>query len=510
MTTTKVPVELSSTPGIVDNSNATAITIDSSENVGIGTSNATPSNGEGVCLGSGSTITRLDIRNSTTGDATGDGTSLQLNGNNFTIENREAGYVAFSTSLTERMRINSSGTVGIGTASPQTSTKGLHVVHDATEGTPSFPLGEVIIAQRNFNSAQGCHIGIIGGSAGNSGLTFGDKDDSDIGQLNYNHSDNSMRFTVNTSEAMLISSDGYVNAKGNVAGDNAPDTQGLHFGWNYSNGAGESLIVFNRGAGSTGGLTFVDNSSSGTHDEVMRLESGNLGIGTTSPSRLLHLKADDSCLLQLQVGNTTGNCQILFGDSGTTTAGKILYNHTGNVMSFETFSSEAMRILSSGNLLIGRTSVITFSSNSSDGIVLSPNRLDVSAASVARITQIRDSSGVLDRFYNGASVVGSISCTTTATAFNTSSDQRLKENIADADDAGSKVDAIKVRQFDWKTDGSHQDYGMVAQELQSVAPEAVAGDADSEEMMSVDYSKLVPMLVKEIQSLRTRVAQLET
>jgi len=114
MAITKVTRNLLST-GIDDQSNATAITIDSSENVGIGTSNATPSNGEGMCLGSSSAITRLDMRNSTTGDATGDGTSLQLNGNNFTIENREAGYVAFSTSLTERMRIDSSGIVHIGT-----------------------------------------------------------------------------------------------------------------------------------------------------------------------------------------------------------------------------------------------------------------------------------------------------------------------------------------------------------------------------------------------------------
>ena len=83
------------------------------------------------------------------------------------------------------------------------------------------------------------------------------------------------------------------------------------------------------------------------------------------------------------------------------------------------------------------------------------------------------------------------------------------ENITDANDAGSKIDAIQVRQYDWKADGSHQDYGMIAQELQTVAPEAVSGDADSEDMMGVDYSKLVPMLIKEIQSLRNRVAQLE-
>jgi hypothetical protein len=50
---------------------------------------------------------------------------------------------------------------------------------------------------------------------------------------------------------------------------------------------------------------------------------------------------------------------------------------------------------------------------------------------------------------------------------------------------------------------------MIAQELQTVAPEAVSTPENSDDMMGVDYSKLVPMLVKEIQSLRARVAQLE-
>ena len=50
---------------------------------------------------------------------------------------------------------------------------------------------------------------------------------------------------------------------------------------------------------------------------------------------------------------------------------------------------------------------------------------------------------------------------------------------------------------------------MIAQELQAVAPEAVSGDPESEEMMGVDYSKLVPMMIKEIQSLRARITTLE-
>jgi hypothetical protein len=95
-------------------------------------------------------------------------------------------------------------------------------------------------------------------------------------------------------------------------------------------------------------------------------------------------------------------------------------------------------------------------------------------------------------------------------AYNTSSDQRLKDNIVNAPSASDDIDAIQVRSFDWKADGSHQKYGMIAQELQSVAPEAVTQGKTEDEMMGVDYSKLVPMMLKEIQSLRARIAQLES
>jgi hypothetical protein len=115
-------------------------------------------------------------------------------------------------------------------------------------------------------------------------------------------------------------------------------------------------------------------------------------------------------------------------------------------------------------------------------------------------------------FRNSAdTVIGSILRSgSSSVVYNTSSDQRLKENIADANDAGSKIDSIQVRKFDWKVDGSHQDYGMVAQELIEVAPEAVSAPEDPEDMMGVDYSKLVPLMLKEIQSLRARIAALES
>jgi hypothetical protein len=106
--------------------------------------------------------------------------------------------------------------------------------------------------------------------------------------------------------------------------------------------------------------------------------------------------------------------------------------------------------------------------------------------------------------------IGSITQSgTTAVLYNTTSDARLKHNIADAGAASSLLDAVQVRQFDWRTDGTHQRFGFIAQELVLVVPEAVHVPEDPAEMMAVDYSKLVPLLVKELQALRARLAALE-
>jgi hypothetical protein len=105
MALTQVPIELSSTPGIVDNSNATAITIDSSENVGIGTSSPNAS---------------ADLHVADTSDAriwleatSGDTMELYA-GTNVSLFNRSNNALTFGTNNTERMRIDSSGNVGIG------------------------------------------------------------------------------------------------------------------------------------------------------------------------------------------------------------------------------------------------------------------------------------------------------------------------------------------------------------------------------------------------------------
>jgi hypothetical protein len=162
--------------------------------------------------------------------------------------------------------------------------------------------------------------------------------------------------------------------------------------------------------------------------------------------------------------------------------------------------TERARITSDGNLLVGGTT--------------SSNRLTVTGDAANDVSVFISPSGgtgvKFTRFAVGGGAgteVGSVSYNgSTGVLYNITSDQRLKENIQNADSASSLIDAIKVRQYNWKSDGSHTRYGFIAQELVTVAPEAVHQPEDPEEMMAVDYSKLVPMLVKEIQSLRKRLA----
>ena len=111
------------------------------------------------------------------------------------------------------------------------------------------------------------------------------------------------------------------------------------------------------------------------------------------------------------------------------------------------------------------------------------------------------------QFINPNGAVGSIATNGSATLYNTSSDARLKENVVDA--PAGNIDSIKVRSFDWKADGEHQEYGFIAQELETAAPYAVTKGETDEDMWAVDFSKLVPMLVKEIQDLKERIQQLE-
>jgi hypothetical protein len=165
---------------------------------------------------------------------------------------------------------------------------------------------------------------------------------------------------------------------------------------------------------------------------------------------------------------------------------------------------EAMRIDSSGNLLVGTTSSTL---GGDAGKIISD------AGSGLALLLGRTGDGNLARFYRTGTQVGSINVTASATAYNTSSDYRLKEDWQPMTGATERVKALKPVNFAWKADGSRVD-GFLAHEAQEVVPECVTGVKDAVDAegkpayQGIDQSKLVPLLTAALQEALTKIDSL--
>lgn len=138
----------------------------------------------------------------------------------------------------------------------------------------------------------------------------------------------------------------------------------------------------------------------------------------------------------------------------------------------------------------------------------------VAGANSTIVTNRLDTQGYALAFLINGNVVGSITHpNASATAFNTTSDLRLKENIApSSEDFGAIIDGLQLVQYDWIVDQHHVRASFIAQDLVNIIPEAVheGGDDPALNPWSIDVSRIVPFLVGELQSLRQRIAKLET
>jgi len=140
-------------------------------------------------------------------------------------------------------------------------------------------------------------------------------------------------------------------------------------------------------------------------------------------------------------------------------------------------------------------------------------RIGFGTGSYAIVTRPQADASPLHHGFENSSgtIVGSISTTAAATAFNTSSSAELKEDLKSFD-AGNIIDNTNVYDFKWKS-SSERGYGVLAQQAVEVYPTAVTHTINPEnkddEFWGVDYSKYVPVLLQELKALRTRVAELE-
>jgi len=259
--------------------------------------------------------------------------------------------------------------------------------------------------------------------------------------------------------------------------------------------------------GTLTGSTGVLNIGSG---QVYKDASGNVGIGTSSPTQKLQVAGN-------QLLSNPGNAVYTYFDAtsnsiGRKSTGELAITVAGGYpITFVNSTNEAMRVDASGNLMVGTSSQI-----------IAPSKVTILAdtGTFGQFIQCSIYGGTalsinntgashLQYFYSNGSVVGSIDNNATTTYYNTSSDQRLKTNIKPAGAATQSILDIPISQFDWLIDNSHQDFGGVAQDILPIIPEMVNVPEDSAQMMSVDWSKAVPRLIKTIQELNARLTALE-
>jgi hypothetical protein len=465
--------------------------------------------------------------------------------------------IYFSTNATERMRIDGAGNVGIGTSSPAVS--GLEI--SRATGTASPTPAEIRISTTSNGSDWSTtnpwgKISFYSADASRGGAkvqasiqTTAIATDGGVSSFDFFVSDNAngtlfrtLSFQpsgTNNTQTMFYSGGGTermrLDASGNLGLGVTPSA------WQTGmsvleeiNGVSYSRLGYSRNGYFNAGWKYIatDVATSyiqtlGQHQwliapsgtagnaitftQAMTLDaSGNLGIGTSSPA----YKLDVSGSVRLKTGNdavpvivsAVGDNQgyLRFGSAGGEYSIKAGADYLS--MRFLTESTERMRIDSSGNLLVGTTSQYA----TTGAIVIADKGLN------DNIVSYRNTSSAAGQiaFLNTNGKVGEIYTDGSATIYATSSDYRLKENIAPMTGALATVAQLKPVTYKWKADGS-DGQGFIAHELQAIIPQAVVWEKDavnedgSIKAQGIDTSFLVATLTAAIQELKAEVDALK-
>jgi len=246
-------------------------------------------------------------------------------------------------------------------------------------------------------------------------------------------------------------------------------------------------------AGTGYALTYVQSKSGGSHSWNVSTASGSAG-GNATMTQAMTLDAGG----QLQLGTTSnflslnremsmnaasGTVGISMGVGGTlqslfysSTSATYVGTNSSTPLVLQTGGSERARIDTSGNLLVGNTS---FNSTLAGVLCSSAGHLYATTSGTASASFNRlTNDGTLVEFLRSSSVVGSVSVTTTATTYNTSSDYRLKDVTGPVTSAKDFIMALQPKQGTWKVDGSPF-VGFLAHEFQEVSPSSVTGVKDA-------------------------------
>jgi len=480
---------------------ASTLVVDSNSRVGIGTASpsvALHTVGKVRAQKSGQTsayvqLSANDVTSNYAADIFVNDTALTFKHNS-----NSRGFV-FDQNGSERMRIDSSGRVGIGTSSPAS------LLHIESASAPTLRIDDSDSTNALTLAQDGSNGSVLLGSAG----------ELSIGVTNDSSSDAVSLKTRNTTRL-------YVKEDGNVGIGTSSPAESLHTSGNirlgdsapaelYTNSSELRLGVDKNDDNDTSNITFYVNNS-----EKARIDKdGFFGIGTTAPDVEFHVMRSSSsasynyasryvaaferngaCDVGIR-SNSTNASALSFSDEDDADVGRISYVHSDNSLRITVNTAEAMRIDSGGNALFNRTGQIgthrmsvNFASGSSE------KGMGINSSDAGATTHMT--------FLVEASAKGSISTDGSTTTYNTSSDARLKDVTGEARGL-EVVNKLNPVSYNWKETGI-SDEGLIAQELEGIVPNAIVQDDDGYYQM--DYSKLVTHLVKAVQEQQEQIESL--
>ena len=475
--------------------NAERMRIDSSGNVGIGTTSTSSIRLQAVTPTANHV--GLQVENSNTADSFGMIVKGGNDANDYTADFRKR-------DNTNIMRIRGDGNVGIGTASPQEK---LHIFNSSNSWNQ--------YANIRMSSESDTYAAEIGFHRGTS-------NDNDRGLfLSGNGSTQHVKILHGGNVGIGTASptftlDVYKSAVGDVLRLNS--TSGNR-SLNVSSADNGNFLgaKWTRDINSAGGIHCWSNDAT----ERMRIDSsGTLAVGTTvSPTWTVF---DGRIRLGARgvLATTTGSTQVIHNAyydgsykriGGTDFAGRYYQNDGSHVWDTAVAGAadsaisfvERMRILNSGNVSIGTSSEtsgnkVRIDWNGSAGYGLQLNTTSTSGTQyMATFTR------------NGTQAGYIVTNAGNTTTYVTSSDYRLKQNVDYTWDATTRLKQLKPARFEFIVDAGTVVDGFLAHEVSSIVPEAIVGEKDGEQMQGIDQSKLVPLLVKTIQELEARITALE-
>jgi len=519
----------------VDTAGAERLRVDGAGNLGINNSSPSSyaSDARNLVVGSGSGSNGITIASGASNSGTiyfADGTSGASLYTGTITYNHSSNYMAFWANENERLRIDSSGNVGIGTSSP---------AHNL-DISPASGAAEVKIAGAEGQEAsirlyadQGDDAAdikkLLTDTSGNfkiqhySGSAF-------VDSMVINSSGNAtftgdITKSTSSGSSVCIIRDDYLRIYDNpVSYDDykitLEKTGSATFAGTVNTSSalvGPGALGVDRGVDDDSAALFVENSTG----VVTRLNcdgsatfAGNVGIGTSSPSMRLDVKGtvsagsgSDEDLQQWNIGSNNVKAEIKYVDASAS-RGMLFGTSTDHILAFQTNNAERMRIASNG---------LMWTLAASHGhFILSAQG---AGATYAFLNGRHSSTG----FNTGTSsfwVYTNGNVTNTNNSYGAISDIKLKENIVDAGSQWDDFKAVRFRKYNFKEETGHETFtqlGVIAQELELVSPGLVTDSPDLDEdgndlgtvTKSVNYSVLYMKAVKALQEAMDRIETLE-